>query len=63
MSRYVDFNGNGFKFTLDTQNVRTEILQSDWMLKYVTEKASQENKSGKEIVPFIGFDRAKAIIK
>lgn len=63
MSRFIDFNGNGFRFTLDTQAVKTEILQADWMLQHVEQTAQQYADAGQEITPFIGFDRAKAIIK
>lgn len=50
------------KFELDTAAFRKLVLQSDEMLAMVTNKASSMATPDQHIKPFIGFDRAKAII-
>lgn len=50
------------KFELDRSGVRKCILQSQEMLEHVTSVASSRCGSDQHIKPFIGFDRAKAII-
>lgn len=50
------------EFELDTSAVRSEILQSDFMLTFIEGEAKKQAGSDEEIKPFIGFDRAKAII-
>lgn len=50
------------KFKLDTQGVRTEILQADFMKQYVEQEAQKMADSDSHVKAFIGFDRAKAII-
>lgn len=49
------------KFELDTSAVRSEILQAGYMLAYVTDEAKKQTAG--DVKPFIGFDRAKALIK
>lgn len=48
--------------TLDTNAIKTEILQADWMLTFIESEADKRAGSGEHVKPFIGFDRAKAII-
>lgn len=50
------------KFELDTAGVRKNILQADYMFEYVKKTANSKSGSDQHIKPFIGFDRAKAII-
>ena len=47
---------------LDKAGVRKCILQSPAMLSYVTGVANSKCGSDQHVKPFIGFDRAKAII-
>lgn len=49
------------KFELDTKGVQKEILQADWMEKYIKSEAEKQSGSDRHIKSFIGFDRAKAI--
>ena len=50
------------KFELDKAGVRKCILQSEEMLNYVTAQANTKCGNDQHVKPFIGFDRAKAII-
>lgn len=50
------------EFKLDKTAFRTEVLQSPEMLKAVEAAARGKAGSNTHIKPFIGFDRAKAII-
>lgn len=50
------------KFVLDTAGLRNQVLQSQYMLDMVTNKAQSMANTEQHIKPFIGFDRAKAII-
>lgn len=47
---------------LDIPNVRKEILQSDWMQKYIEDVAKDQASSDSHVKSFIGIDRAKSII-
>jgi len=47
---------------LDRAGVRSEILQSDWMLSFIESEAQKQTDADSHINSFIGFDRAKAII-
>lgn len=49
-------------FVLDKKNVRTEILQADYMKNFINGEAQKMADSDSRIKLFIGFDRAKAII-
>jgi len=49
-------------FVLDTDGLRTEVLQADWMKDYIESEARSQADSDSHVVSFIGFDRAKAII-
>lgn len=51
-----------FEFKLNTKNVRTEILQADWMKTYIEQEARKQANADDEVKTFVGFDRAKAII-
>lgn len=50
------------RFELDTAGVRKSILQAGYMYDYVKKTADSKCGSDQHIRPFIGFDRAKAII-
>lgn len=50
------------KFVLDTNGVKTEILQADWMKSYVEQEAQKRADADSHVKSFIGIDRAKAII-
>ena len=50
------------KFELDKAGVRKCILQSQEMLEYITGEANKRCGHDQHVKPFIGFDRAKAII-
>jgi len=50
------------EFKLDKTAFRTEVLQSPGMLKAVESAARTKAGNDSHIKPFIGFDRAKAII-
>lgn len=50
------------KFELDKAGVKKCILQSSEMLAHVTQQANNRCGSGQHVKPFVGFDRAKAII-
>lgn len=49
-------------FDLDTKAFRTEVLQAPWMLEYVTKVAKERARTDAHVKPFIGFDRAHAIV-
>lgn len=53
---------SSFKFKLDYAGVRKNILQADFMLSFITNQAQAQLNADEHIKPFIGFDRAKAII-
>ena len=50
------------RFELDKAGFRKAVLQSQEMLSLVTSKAQARSDSKHHIKPFIGSDRAKAII-
>lgn len=50
------------EFELDKGAFRRQVLQSQGMLTLVTNKAQSMSDSSHHIKPFIGFDRAKAVI-
>lgn len=49
-------------FELDGKAFGTEVLQADWMLKHIEAEAKSQAESDQHVKPFVGFDRAKAII-
>lgn len=49
-------------FELDKTGVRKCVLQSQEMLEYITGEANRRSGKDQHVKPFIGFDRAKAII-
>lgn len=49
-------------FKLNTIGLRTEVLQSEYMLAFVQTQAESMAESDSHIKAFIGFDRAKAIV-
>ncbi len=53
---------NKCRFVLDTAAFRTQVLQSDGMLKLAEQKAKEKAGANTHLKPFIGFDRAKTII-
>lgn len=53
---------NKIDFELDTKAFRENVLQADFMLSAMTSEANKRKTSETHIKPFIGFDRAKAII-
>lgn len=48
------------KFEMDRDGVRTEILQAPFMLEHISNVAHDYDGNPKV---FIGFDRAKALVK
>lgn len=50
------------RFVLNQAGVRKCILQSQEMLEHVTKEANKRCGQDQHVKPFIGFDRAKAII-
>lgn len=48
------------KFELDTKGFQVNVLKADWMLAHME---SEARKQGSDVKPFIGFDRAKAIVR
>lgn len=50
------------KFKLDKKGVRSEILQADFMKKFIEQEANKKADSNSHIKTFTGYDRAKAII-
>lgn len=46
----------------DYKTFRTEVLQADWMKEFIEQEAKKQAKSDSHVKPFIGVDRAKAII-
>lgn len=50
------------RFELDAAGVRKNILQAPYMLEYVRKTSESKCGSNEHSKPFVGFDRAKAII-
>lgn len=47
---------------LNSKGVRTEILQADFMLDFITKEANKMAGGDDHVKSFISFDRAKAFI-
>ena len=50
------------KVKIDSEGIRKNILQADFMLKYVEQVAGQMTDGDSHVKSFIGFDRAQAIV-
>lgn len=61
-SRLKDMNKTKTTFEIDEKAFGTEVMQADWMLKCIESEAKGQASSDQHLKPFIGFDRAKAII-
>lgn len=53
---------SSFRFELDAQGVKKNILQADWMRTYIETQAKGQMNESQIARTFIGFDRAKTII-
>lgn len=49
-------------FKLDSQAVRTEILQASFMESFIRQEAQKQAGADTHLRSFIGYDRAKTII-
>lgn len=49
-------------FKLDTREVRSQILQADYMKSYIEQEALKRAGTDSHVKSFVGFDRAKSII-